>query len=95
MASLRGASFYFYRSYAENFCLYRISMTSQVTDAQEFDAPTLIEAREPCPSLDAHLKFSSNPTTNLAFVCMFIFSDSMELRKDQASDRSILLNYPL
>ena len=84
-----------YPNYIDGFTIYKISLTRQVTEVEEYDGPTHIEARQNCSSLDAYLKFSQKTTTDLGFVCMFIYSDSLEIGKDENGDRSVLLNYPL
>jgi len=84
-----------YDNYREGFCLYKMSFTREVTDNIELDGPTYVEPRQNCSSLDLYLKFSKAPTTNLGLVVMFIYSDSFEIGKDENSDRSVLLNYPL
>ena len=84
-----------YVNYKSGFCLYKVSLTRLVTETDEYEGPSHVEARQNCSSLDGYLKFSKAPTTSLAFVCMFIYSDSLEISKDENSDRTVLLNYPL
>ena len=45
--------------------------------------------------MDAHLKFSVDVPTDLELIVMFVYSDSLEIVKDDSSPRNLVLNYPL
>ena len=66
-----------------------------MTENAEVDGPSYLEPRQNCASLDLFVKFSRAPASNVGIVIMFIYSDSLEIVKDDTSDRSVLLNYPL
>ena len=85
----------YYKNYKDCFCLYKISFTRQVIDTQLIDGPTTIEARQSVASLDAHLTFGTAPRSDLVLICMFEFGDSFDIVKDENSDRSVVLNYPI
>lgn len=82
-------------NYRTGFCLYKLSFTREVTENAEVDGPSYLEPRQNCASLDLFVKFSRAPASNVGIVIMFIYSDSLEIVKDDTSDRSVLLNYPL
>ena len=84
-----------YDNFPSSFCVYKVSFTRLVTDMEEWDSPTMIDSRIPSPNMDAHLKFSVDVATDLELIVMFVYSDSLEIVKDDSSPRNLVLNYPL
>lgn len=83
-------------SYPVHFCLYKIPMTRTENELNSYlGASSHIEQRRNCVSLDAHLKFSKPTATSLNLVCLFIFSDSFTIQKDELSERTVTPNYKL
>ena len=84
-----------YQTYPQFHCLYKICLTRTKSGLQEYAGPTHVDQRQNCPSLDAHLTFSTATTTGLEFVIMYIFSDYLEIVKDDLAERNVILNYKL
>ena len=83
-----------YDNYRNYHCLYKINLTKNQTPLHNMGA-TYIEARQNCTSLDCHMKFSQPTSTPLELVLCLIYSDHIEIRKDELNDRNVVLNYTL
>ena len=80
-------------SYADNFCLYKISTSKIGVEPREVLGPSYFELKENCSNLDAFLTFNADTTTSLDFLVLQVFHDSFEIGMTQNSDRDVILSF--